>query len=193
MGQGGAALVRLSSLDDATRAVQALQGHRVLGALHPLIIRFADSAEIKAKKQARQLTTTAAGLVRPGTAAPISNPAVAAAALSRYNPYTSLAASSSTAPPFPALASPSSFAAPQLSTAAYYAGVGMSGIGIAPPPLSLPMASSQADPALYMSPDYPLARSAQMVGSAITLPGEARWGVSPGGDACGIWQRECSR
>lgn len=187
MGQGGAALVRLSSLDDATRAVQALQGHRVLGALHPLIIRFADSAEIKAKKQARQLTTTAAGLVRPGAAAPIGNPAVAAAALSRYNPYTSLAASSSTAPPFPALASPSSFAAPpQLSTAAYYAGVGMSGIGVAPPPLSLPMASTQPDPALYMSPDYPLARSAQMVGSAMTLPGEARWGVSPRGGACGI-------
>lgn len=62
--QGGAALVRMASMQEATRAVQALQGQKLYGALHPLVVRFADSAEIKAKKQAK-LTTSV--ILSPGS------------------------------------------------------------------------------------------------------------------------------
>ena len=58
-GQGGAALVRMASTDDASRAVQALQGRELFGAMHPLVVRFADNAEIKAKKQAKHVPTVA--------------------------------------------------------------------------------------------------------------------------------------
>mmetsp|Transcript_38000 Transcript_38000/g.84623 ORF Transcript_38000/g.84623 Transcript_38000/m.84623 type:complete len:438 (+) Transcript_38000:224-1537(+) len=54
-GQGGAALVRMSTLDEAARSIQGLQGQRVLGAVQPLVVRFADTAEIKARKQAKQV------------------------------------------------------------------------------------------------------------------------------------------
>ncbi|GAX80990.1 hypothetical protein CEUSTIGMA_g8425.t1 [Chlamydomonas eustigma] len=51
MGQGGAALVRMASLEEARTAIQRLQGHQLIGAQQPIVIRFADSADIKAKKQ----------------------------------------------------------------------------------------------------------------------------------------------
>lgn len=99
-GHGGASLVRLSSMDDAIRAVQALQGHRVQGALHPLIIRFADSAEIKAKKQAKSIPPlVAAGpqsvelTSRTGQPSGPGPPRTS----SRQNPYSSIPSSS--APP----------------------------------------------------------------------------------------------
>ena len=62
-GQGGAALIRMASTDDAARAVQALQGHRlpVGGSAFPLIVRFADNAEIKAKKQAKHISAVISG------------------------------------------------------------------------------------------------------------------------------------
>uniref|UniRef100_A0A7S0X196 RRM domain-containing protein n=1 Tax=Chlamydomonas leiostraca TaxID=1034604 RepID=A0A7S0X196_9CHLO len=54
-GQGGAALVRLGSVEEAGRAVMALNGQRVVGGVSPLLVRFADSLEIKARKQAKQV------------------------------------------------------------------------------------------------------------------------------------------
>ena len=60
-GQGGAALVRMASQGDAMSAVQALLGYRLQGCIHPLVVRFADSAEIKAKKQAKHISAVIAG------------------------------------------------------------------------------------------------------------------------------------
>ena len=48
-------------MEDATRAVQALQGHRLVGSSFPLVVRFADNAEIKAKKQAKHISSVIAG------------------------------------------------------------------------------------------------------------------------------------
>ena len=56
-GQGGAALVRLSTVEESCRAMQALHGTRPFGGLNNLVVRYADSAEIKAKKHARQAAT----------------------------------------------------------------------------------------------------------------------------------------
>jgi hypothetical protein len=169
-GQGGAALVRLSSMDDATAAVQALQGHRVLGALHPLIIRFADSAEIKAKKQAKQSTgqPLQAGSSSFVSQAPLQQSQVHhhhhhESAGQRYGPY----------------GSPSMFALPHSVSPSYsqqqlHVGVGGNGSSTnraSIPPYYQPSAGQQSmispggpsfmsasvpglDPALYVSSEY---------------------------------------
>lgn len=54
-GQGGAALVRMASLEEAAAAVTGLSGQRLSSSGHALVVRFADSADIKAKKQAKQI------------------------------------------------------------------------------------------------------------------------------------------
>eukprot|EP00798_Chlamydomonas_sp_ICE-L_P006185 gene6185-2801_t len=72
-GQGGAALVRMSTVDEAHNAVSRLNGQRVLGALNPLIVRFSDSAEIKARKQAK-MTSNPNYHSHPRVAAPFPGP-----------------------------------------------------------------------------------------------------------------------
>ncbi|KIY95478.1 hypothetical protein MNEG_12483, partial [Monoraphidium neglectum] len=51
--QGAGALVRLGSLSEAQRAIAGLHNQRLPGAAAPLVVRYADSAEQKAKKAAR--------------------------------------------------------------------------------------------------------------------------------------------
>ncbi|GFH05841.1 uncharacterized protein HaLaN_00371 [Haematococcus lacustris] len=53
-GQGAAGLVRMASMEEAGRAVLALNGQRLQGCASTLVARFADSLEIKARKQAKQ-------------------------------------------------------------------------------------------------------------------------------------------
>ncbi|KAF5832592.1 hypothetical protein DUNSADRAFT_11464 [Dunaliella salina] len=53
-GQGAAALVRMASVDEATRAVLALHGQQIMGCPSPLVVRYADSMEIKVRKQVKQ-------------------------------------------------------------------------------------------------------------------------------------------
>lgn len=51
--QGSGALVRLSSVQEAQQAIAALHNQRLPGSIGPLVVRYADSAEQKAKKAAR--------------------------------------------------------------------------------------------------------------------------------------------
>ncbi|KAL6753467.1 hypothetical protein V8C86DRAFT_2725600 [Haematococcus lacustris] len=53
-GQGAAGLVRMSLVEEASRAVLALNGQRLPGCASILVARFADSLEVKARKQAKQ-------------------------------------------------------------------------------------------------------------------------------------------
>ncbi|KAJ9515134.1 hypothetical protein QJQ45_028936 [Haematococcus lacustris] len=53
-GQGAAGLVRMSLVEEASRAVLALNGQRLPGCVSILVARFADSLEVKARKQAKQ-------------------------------------------------------------------------------------------------------------------------------------------
>ncbi|KIY97009.1 hypothetical protein MNEG_10954 [Monoraphidium neglectum] len=52
-GDGAGALVRLGSVADAQRAIAALHNQRLPDSKAPLVVRFADSADHKAKKAAR--------------------------------------------------------------------------------------------------------------------------------------------
>jgi len=51
--QGGGALIRMQSMSEARAAIVALHNQHLPGAMAPLVVRFADSAEQKAKKAAR--------------------------------------------------------------------------------------------------------------------------------------------
>lgn len=107
LGQGGAALVRFASAVDARRAVMSLKGHRLPGSVHPLIVRFADSAEIKAKKQAKQvissLTQKANSGMLTNATQQLLNSSEAGGQLmvpSSYSLYTALAEASLSHPGF---------------------------------------------------------------------------------------------
>lgn len=51
--QGAGALVRMSNVQEARQAIQSLHNQRLPGSIAPLVVRFADSAEQKAKKATR--------------------------------------------------------------------------------------------------------------------------------------------
>ena len=52
--QGAGALVRMNSVDEASKAIAHLHNQRLQGTTIPLVVRYADSQEQKAKKAARQ-------------------------------------------------------------------------------------------------------------------------------------------
>jgi RNA recognition motif-containing protein len=52
--QGAGALVRMNSVEEASKAIAHLHNHRLQGTTIPLVVRYADSQEQKAKKAARQ-------------------------------------------------------------------------------------------------------------------------------------------
>lgn len=86
-GLGGAALVRLSSVEEATNAIRDLNGYQIPGSYHPLIVKFADNSDTKAKKSAAR--SLPLPLVHSGQ--PQGYPP------QRHNPYGSLAAAASAA------------------------------------------------------------------------------------------------
>ena len=81
-GLGAAALIRLASTDEAIGAVRDLNGHLLPGSYHPLIVRFADNNDTKAKKTAARSQPLPAALGYPQQ---------------RHNPYGSLSAAASAA------------------------------------------------------------------------------------------------
>lgn len=54
-GTGAGALVRMATVDEAAEAIAHLHNQRLAGSVMPLVVRFADSQEQKAKKAARQV------------------------------------------------------------------------------------------------------------------------------------------
>lgn len=53
-GTGAGALIRMATVDEAAQAIAHLHNQRLAGSVMPLVVRFADSQEQKAKKAARQ-------------------------------------------------------------------------------------------------------------------------------------------
>ena len=92
-GEGGAAMVRLGTTEQAVQAVQGLRGHRIRGSLHPLIVRFADTAEVKARKQARQMQMQGgSAAMSDNGSSQLGGPAASSQVLHPdYNPFARLA------------------------------------------------------------------------------------------------------
>jgi len=53
-GAGAGALIRMSSVEEAAQAIAHLHNQRLAGSALPLVVRYADSQEQKAKRTARQ-------------------------------------------------------------------------------------------------------------------------------------------
>jgi RNA recognition motif-containing protein len=87
-GLGGAALIRLSSVEEATNAIRDLNGHQIPGSYHPLIVKYADNSEAKAKKSATR------SLPLPSI---VQSQQQGYHPPQRHNPYGSLSAAASAA------------------------------------------------------------------------------------------------
>lgn len=91
--QGAGALVRMGTMEEAGDAIAHLHGQRLPGAAAPLVVRYADSPEQKAKKQARQGRQQA----ERSSSLPSSVSSAPSGGLSSQGAQSSLGSSSSTA------------------------------------------------------------------------------------------------
>jgi len=105
-GHGGAALVRFQNVDEAAAAVHQLQGHCVVGASVPLIIRFADSHDMKLKKRSSQHSSQSGSGPPPPPAAPHLHHAAEAAHQAAYDREARPAGAAPQAPSHAAAALP---------------------------------------------------------------------------------------